>query len=182
MSAVAGDRLSYVITYLEMSERPSGPFPPLPLSAPVSLMRAAKPPARWFLYLYDMVGADYAWTDRHSDDPEALRAWLADDDVALYTMLHDGWPGGFFVLDWREAGRCELAYFGLSGEVHGRGLGKWLLGEAVRLGWDRDGVRRMTVNTCSLDHPRALPLYQRLGFSPVRREEAHRLVAAAGDA
>jgi hypothetical protein len=28
----------------------------------------------------------------------------------------------------------------------------------------------MTVNTNSLDHPRALPLYQKAGFVPVRRE------------
>ncbi|TYO88534.1 GNAT family N-acetyltransferase [Oceanicella actignis] len=179
MSPTPGDEVSYVVTWLEMTRRPSAPPAPLPMNAPVSLMRAVRPPVAYFLYLYDMVGAAYHWTDRHADSAEALRAWLHDDDVALFAMLHDGWPGGFFVLDWREAGRCELAYFGLAEQLHGRGLGKWLLGEAVRMGWDREGVEKMTVNTCSLDDPRALPLYQRAGFEPVRRTEATRIIAPA---
>jgi hypothetical protein len=28
------------------------------------------------------------------------------------------------------------------------------------------------VQTCTLDHPRALPMYQRMGFSPYAQEEA----------
>ncbi len=175
-ATTAGEEVAYTVTYLEMTERPHGPFPPLPMAVPVSLMRAVEPPLRYFLYLYDMVGEAYEWTDRHSDDPDALRGWLADEEVAVFTMLHDGWPGGFFALDWRERGVCDLAYFGMSGDLHGRGLGKWLLGEAIQTGWERPGVTRMTVNTCTLDHPRALPLYQRMGFAPVRREEARRML------
>ena len=38
------------------------------------------------------------------------------------------------------------------------------------MAWDRPGTARVTVNTNSLDHPRALPLYQKAGFVPVRRE------------
>ena len=32
--------------------------------------------------------------------------------------------------------------------------------------------QRITVNTNTLDHPKALPLYQRLGFEPYRQETA----------
>ncbi len=176
---MSDQEVACTITYLEMTERPHGPFPPLPLAAPVSLMRAVEPPVGYFLYLYDLVGADHDWTDRHAEDLDELRAWLHYDAVSLFTMIVDGWPGGFFVLDWREEGACELAYFGLGPDVHGRGLGKWLLGEAIQTGWERDGTTRMTVNTCTLDHPRALPLYQRAGFAPVRREEVTRVVAKA---
>ena len=31
------------------------------------------------------------------------------------------------------------------------------------------GARAITVNTCTADHPRALPGYLRAGFQPVRR-------------
>ena len=34
------------------------------------------------------------------------------------------------------------------------------------------GAEEMTVNTCTLDHPAALPLYQRLGFRPVGARSA----------
>ena len=49
------------------------------------------------------------------------------------------------------------------------------------MAWDREGVRRMTVNTNSLDHPRALPLYQRAGFEPVRRETHSRVLTRDRD-
>jgi hypothetical protein len=32
-------------------------------------------------------------------------------------------------------------------------------------------IQRLTVNTCTLDHPRALPLYQRMGFTAYDRQE-----------
>jgi GNAT superfamily N-acetyltransferase len=60
-------------------------------------------------------------------------------------------------------------------EALGRGLGDWLLGTGVHMGWDA-GVEAMTVNTCTLDHPRALPIYQKWGFEPVRREERTRRI------
>ena len=173
----AGEPVSYVVTHLEMTRRPEGPFPPLPAGAPVLLTRSVAPPLRWFLHLYDSVGEGHEWTDRHEDDPEDLLAFLHDDDVALFAMMLDGWAGGFFLLDWRAPGVCDLGYFGLVPEAQGRGLGKWLLGEAIRMGWEMHGIARMTVNTNSLDHPRALPLYQRMGFRPVRREERTRILA-----
>lgn len=89
-----------------------------------------------------------------------------------------GWTAGFFMLDWREPGRAELAYFGLAPEARGRRLGSWLLRTAILTGWDRKGVERMTVHTNTLDGPRALPLYQRMGFVPIRREEARRRPSA----
>lgn len=164
------------VTYLEMTRRPESPHAPLPMNAPVSLIRAVRPPVRYFLYLYDLVGERYDWTDRHRDDPEELRAFVQHDDVSLFSMLWDGWPAGIAMLDWREPGVCDLAYFGIADRLHGQGLGRWLLGEAVRMGWARERVEKLTVNTCTLDHPRALPMYQRAGFSPVRRVEIARTV------
>ena len=90
-----------------------------------------------------------------------------------------GWPAGFFVLDARQEGVVELAYFGLVPQVLGQGLGSFLLRSAVVMAWDRTGTRRMTVNTCTLDHPRALGLYQRHGFVPVRREARQRTLKRA---
>jgi GNAT superfamily N-acetyltransferase len=51
----------------------------------------------------------------------------------------------------------------------GRGIGPWLLDWAIREAWRHD-PRQLVVNTCTLDHPKALPLYQRLGFRPTRQE------------
>jgi GNAT superfamily N-acetyltransferase len=174
-----GVEVECTITYLEMTARPTGPIAPLPMNAPVCLMRAVEPPLRWFFHLYDGVGEQHDWTDRHRDDPADLLAFLHDPNVSLFCLMHDGWAGGLFMLDHRDPGVCDLAYFGIAPELLGRGYGKWLLGEAIQTGWDRDGTTRMTLNTNTLDHPRALPLYQRMGFVPVRREVHRRIGPAA---
>lgn len=162
------------ITYLEMEARPSYARPHQPLGHPAALLHAENPPVWWFLDLYRAVGSQYQWTDRFEDDPEELRAFVQHPDVALYTLIRQGWPAGFFMLDRREKGVCDLAYLGLVREMIGKGYGKFLMQEAVHSGWDCEGVEKMTVNTCTLDHPRALALYQSAGFTPVRQDHINR--------
>lgn len=156
------------VTYLEMTERP-GAAPPLPVAARVAVMAAGDPPVDWFLYLYRAVGGPWHWTDWLTEPEERVRAFVGDPAVTLHTLMLEGWPAGFFLLDARERGTVDLAYFGLVPQATGRGLGRWFLGTAVRTAWDRPDVERVTVNTCTLDHPAALGLYQRMGFEPVRR-------------
>ncbi|MDT8345384.1 MAG: GNAT family N-acetyltransferase [Thermohalobaculum sp.] len=173
----AGDSIDYVVTYLEMDARPAAPIPHMPVGQPLALIRAEAPPADYFLYLYGQVGAPYEWTDWFRRPRAEVDAFVSDPGTELFTLMLDGWPGGFFMLDTREAGVCDLAYFGLVPQAVGRGLGHWLLATAVHMGWDRPGVSRMTVNTNTLDHPRALGLYQRVGFAPVRRTKARRVLS-----
>jgi GNAT superfamily N-acetyltransferase len=166
----AGEEVPCTITYLEMEARPTCRRPPMPTGSASALIAARKPPVWYFLSLYDAVGQDYDWTDQHALPRAEVESFLHDPAVTLCTLMRGGWPHGFFVLDSRSEGLCEIAYFGLVPEALGGGLGKFLLYTAVHMAWDRPGTERLTVNTCSLDHPRALPLYQRAGFKPVRRE------------
>lgn len=169
-----GDPVDYVITWLEMDERPRRPVPPLPAGQNAALLSAKAPPAGYFLYLYRAVGAEYEWTDWLQRPMEEVEAFVGDPRVVLWTMLLDGWPGGFFMLDSRTAGTVDLAYFGLVPQAIGRGLGHWLLATAIDTAWSLPATERLTVNTNTLDHPRALGLYQKLGFRPVRRERHRR--------
>jgi GNAT superfamily N-acetyltransferase len=169
--------VAYTVTWLEMTARPERPRPHVPMLKGLSLLRAETPPVHFFRYLYDAVGRDYEWTDLHAWSDEDLAAFAQDPSVALYVAYMAGWPAGFIQLDYRVEGLCDIAYFGLAPEAMGRGLGDWLLGTGVHMAWDA-GVARMTVNTCTLDHPRALPTYQKWGFVPVKREERVRRVAS----
>ena len=171
-----GERVECQVTYLEMRAPPKGGLPPLPLGPETALMRAEAPPADYFLYLYGAVGGPWEWTDWLERPRAEVEAFVGDSQVDLWTLMVDGWPGGFFMLDTREAGVCDLAYFGLVSQATGRRLGPWLLGTAIREGWGRPGIERLTVNTCTLDHPAALGLYQRLGFVPVGRETQSRVL------
>ncbi|MBP7240710.1 GNAT family N-acetyltransferase [Amaricoccus sp.] len=181
MIHLAGERVEYVVTFLEMDRRPSYPRPPMPLGPASALLAAEQPPVWWFLALYDAVGSEYEWTDQRDRPRAELEAFLADPAVSLHTLMRGGWPHGFFVLDGREKGLCDLTYFGLPPEAIGRGLGRFLVQTAVHAAWDRPGVARVTVNTNSLDHPRALPIYQKAGFAPVRRETRSRVLTRDRD-
>lgn len=174
----AGTVVPFTVTYLEMATPPA--FEAVALPSDIRLERAIDPPVWYFLALYDAVGRAYEWQDRFDQaetDPEGLQAFVRDPEVTIWTALTGGWPRGFFMLDWRQPGICDLAYFGLVPQAVGQGLGRALLQTAIATGWRREGVARMTVNTCSLDHPAALPLYEAMGFSPVRSvERSRRLV------
>ena len=169
-----GDTVPYTVTYLEMAARPATPIPHVPTGSALALIAAENPPVEYFLYLYSAVGADYEWTDWLDATLQEQEAFVTDPKVELFTLMVDGWPGGFFILDTRRPDICDLTNFGLVPRAVGRGLGTWFLGCAIHMGWDRAGVTGMTVNTNTLDHPRALALYQRMGFVPVRREDMTR--------
>lgn len=170
----AGTEVSYTITYLEMDARPSFDYPHLPVGSSAALLRANDPPVWYFLSLYDAVGRDYAWEDMHALPEDEVRGQLERSD--LYTLMDHGWPHGFFMLEGLPDNVVDLAYFGLVPEAVGSGLGGWLLKTAILTAWERPGVEKVTVNTCTLDHPRALALYQKNGFMPVRRKEATRIL------
>lgn len=162
---VANDALiETTVTFLEMRGRPSGLHVPPP-AVPHMLMRVEDCPLGYYRYLYDVVGRDWVWVDRKRLSDEALGAIIGDPKVEIYVLHVKGAPSGFFELDFRDSPvRANLAYFGLVGAAIGKGFGRWLLAQAIETAWDR-GPNRLTVNTCTLDHPSALPLYQRMGYS-----------------
>lgn len=159
-----------VITYLAMDAPPSHPpiAPPLPT---LTVVHARRPTLGFYRYLYDTVGAPWAWTDRQRMDQGALAALVASPETEVHVLHDDGVPAGFAELDKRRFPEVELAYFGILPEHLGKRLGPYLLDWILRRAWSL-GPSRVVVNTCNFDHPRALPLYERLGFVVERREEA----------
>ena len=175
MQTKAGEEISYKVAYLEMLVAPKLSWPDLPDSN-LSLLRLKSPPLRYFLDLYSSVGSDYEWTDLHSLPVEEIEEFLNHPRVKFYTLMKEGWPAGFFILDNRLKCSCDLAYFGLVPEVIGSGLGKFLLKMAVKFAWAIPGIEKLTVNTCSLDHPNALPLYKKMGFKVFKVVENKRIL------
>ncbi len=161
--------LEVTITYLEMAEAPRLEPAHPPLNRRIALLRALRPTLKFYRFLYDAVGEEWTWWERRVIADEQLRAYIQDERVEVFVLYVEGQPAGFFELDGREPGVIDLAMFGLMPDFVGQGLGGWFLNAAVETAWERK-PGRLTVNTCTLDHPRALPLYQKVGFTPLRRE------------
>lgn len=166
----AGERgLAATVTYLEMTTRPAPPGPPRPL-VKTAILRAENPPVSFYRYLYDGIGRDFFWVERRRWSDDTLAAFLASPEVELYVLYVSGVPAGMAELDFRDAKVAQIAYFGLMPEFVGRKLGPWFLYHACELAWVKP-IEKLIVNTCSLDHPKALATYQRIGFVPFSREE-----------
>jgi ribosomal protein S18 acetylase RimI-like enzyme len=163
-------KLDVIVTYLEMTHPPADPPPHPPAGKRVALMRAEPPTVAFYRFLYDRIGRDWLWWERRALDDAALERVIAHPQVEVYVLYVDGTPAGLAELDRRHEPRIELAYLGVMPEFLGQGLGRYLLGAALDIAWSH-APDRVTVNTCTLDHPKALTLYQRFGFAPTEREE-----------
>lgn len=161
---VQDGQLVAVVTFLEMLERPAFEA----ADSPLRLRRVDHPRPDAYRPLFRAVGSPWLWFSRLIIDDARLAAIIQDPGVELFTVDLGGRGVGMLELDFRQAGECELAFVGLLPELSGQGHGRWLLAEAVRLAW-REGVRRVHVHTCSLDHPAALGAYRRAGFTPYKR-------------
>jgi GNAT superfamily N-acetyltransferase len=128
-----------------------------------------KPSVAFYRYLYDTVGAPYCWWLRRTMPDSQLAELLAAPGVSLHVLYRDNEPAGFYELDARAPATVNLSYFGLLPHAIGQGLGVALLRAAMRTAWAHK-PRALTVNTCTADHPRAMPNYLRAGFVPTRTQ------------
>jgi GNAT superfamily N-acetyltransferase len=162
-------KIKTTVTYLEMKAEPRLHYPP-PANLKLMLMRAEQPSVGFYRYLYDAVGRDFLWVDRKKFDDKKLLATIRAEGVEVWVLYMAGVPAGYFEVDARDKSAVELQYLGLVPEFHGRGLGKWFMAEAIKACWAQK-PEKVVVETCTLDGPAALPLYQRMGFVPYARKE-----------
>ena len=162
---VADGELAAVVTYLEMRAPPEHAIP----SSTLSLQRVEVPQPEHYQELFRRIGAPRLWFSRLLLDDAHLAAIIQHPKIELDSIRDGaGQEVGMIELDFREPGECELSFVGLLPELSGHGHGRWLLAEAVQRAW-RDGINRVHVHTCSLDHPAALAAYRRAGFTPYKR-------------
>jgi GNAT superfamily N-acetyltransferase len=161
-------QIDVTITYLDMLRPPDRP-PPLRPSESVRVARLEKPTVSYYRWLYDAVGSKWLWFERKRLSDDAVRAVIEDPLLQIWVLSVGHVPAGFFEIDARTApASTNIAYFGLTGDFIGKGLGKFFLDCAIVAAW-ATGPKRVTVNTCTLDHPRALGLYQAAGFQIIER-------------
>ena len=158
-------RIAVNVTFLRMDARPANLSVPLPDG--VSLVRLASATVPFYRYLYATVGGPYCWWLRRVAPDREIADLLASPTISIHVLYRDGEPAGFFELDARTGTDVNLAYFGLMPHMIGRGAGTAFLRAAIDAAWAL-GPTAMRVNTCTADHPRALPAYLRAGFKPLR--------------
>ena len=158
-----------VVTYLEQNERPKLTAP-MPVNLHVALMRQERMPLHFYRYLQYRIGRRWHWVARLRLDDTALAALVHSQETTIDVLYLDGAPTGLFELRGQKDDSINIEYFGMMDHAHGLGLGRWFLKQAIDAAWELS-PNKVTINTCTLDHPAALPLYQKFGFEPIGQSD-----------
>ena len=116
-------------TYLEMRASPLTEAAPAPDGAYVE--RLERCPPELYRQLYAEVGRAWSWFDRLWWTDDELAAHLGRPEVSIRVLHLNGAPAGYYELVRHPDRSVEIGYFGLMPHAIGRGLGRWLLGEAI---------------------------------------------------
>ncbi len=160
------------VTFLEMHQkpleklgwRPDSTFKLIPKPIYVETYRT---------YYYH-VGEKFNWLDRMVMPDEELSQKINADNTDIFLMFIRDVPAGFaeFV---KESDFTEILYFGLFPDFVGKGFGNYFLQWVIQQAWSYQ-PKWIQLNTCTLDHPNALPVYKKAGFVPIRTETQQRKI------
>lgn len=151
--------------YLEMTDRTPAPETPLPDGYSVLPFTEGRDA---YLAIYQAVGADFNWFDRILMPHEKLDAIIKDSHTEIMLLKYGMETAGFVEFSHTE-GETEIVYFGLTPPFTGKKVGFPFLQWAIHHALKRN-IRRLWLHTCDLDHPAALPLYQKAGFVVYKKE------------
>jgi len=122
-------------------------------------------------FFYKQIGNDYRWIDRLIWDEKKWINYVENPKVKTY-VLHDKEEliGYFEQIFHLEQKNCEIAYFGILKEHYGKKYGGFLLTESIKNSF-QNGIERVWLHTCSLDHKYALKNYQSRGMKIFKSEK-----------
>jgi GNAT superfamily N-acetyltransferase len=165
---VAPGKVATIVTSLEMTAAPS-PAATVNPPAGTKLTLIERPGVDWYRQLFRKVGEEWLWFSRLRMTGAELTSVIQDPAVAVHLLTFDGAEAGILELDFRVPGDCEIAFFGLAPPYVGRGIGGYLMREAIARAWSRP-IRRLWLHTCTLDSPAALQVYRHMGFRPYMQQ------------
>lgn len=159
------DIKEYNIYYLEMHKQVSKAEE---IDSCYSLKKLEKPiSTEQYIKLYKGVGDAYQWTDRLQLSSNELETLINKTNTHIYLLQAHGVDVGYTELVL-ENQHVELQYFGLFTAHIGKGYGTQLLKKTIVKAWSFT-PQWVQLNTCDLDHPKALALYKQVGFEEVSR-------------
>src|SRR3954471_24601750 len=117
-SDVPTGKITAVVTHLEMTKLPVLPSDP---PSDWTLRRVETPALDWYRDLFRRVGEEWLWISRARMADDKLAAIIHTPLVEVYALQHEGRDEGLLEFDFREAGNCEIVFFGVSAKLVGSG-------------------------------------------------------------
>tara|TARA_Y100000741_G_C18200003_1_gene537226 strand:- start:628 stop:1140 length:513 start_codon:yes stop_codon:yes gene_type:complete len=121
-------------------------------------------------FFYKQIGIDYRWIDRLVWDEKKWINYVENPKVKTYVLQDKEDLIGYYEQIFHfEQKNCEIAYFGILKEHYGKKYGGFLLSESIKNSF-QNGIERVWLHTCSLDHKYALKNYQSRGMKVFKTE------------
>jgi GNAT superfamily N-acetyltransferase len=153
-------KMANAVTWMELTDLADidAPAPP-----GLALQRLGPEDAALHRRIYREVGEPWLWSGLIDKAEADLAAHLGAPGVLSCALTLDGVPVGLLDLESTEAEGVEIVYFGLVPGHTSKGIGAWMMREAIRIAREA-GHRRLWLHTCNFDHPAAIAFYRRHGF------------------
>ena len=122
-------------------------------------------------FFYKQIGKKHAWRDRLIWEDKKWIDYTNHANVKTYILKEKNNLVGYFEQIFnKDKFDCEIAYFGILEEYFGKKYGGYLLSEAIKNSF-KEGIKRVWVHTCSLDHKNAIKNYLSRGMKIFKSEK-----------
>ena len=122
-------------------------------------------------FFYKQIGKKYRWIDRLAWSDKKWIEYVENPRVKTFVLKENNNLVGFYetIYDF-DNDHSEIAYFGILEEYFGKKCGGYLLSEAIKKLFE-DGISRVWLHTCSLDHKNAIKNYLARGMQIFKSEK-----------
>ena len=122
-------------------------------------------------FFYKQIGKKYRWIDRLVWEDKQWIEFVESSKVKTFILKDTDNMAGFYeIIHDFNKNHAEIAYFGILEEYFGKKCGAYLLSEAIAKLFE-DGINRVWLHTCSLDHKNALKNYLARGMKIFKSEK-----------
>ena len=122
-------------------------------------------------FLYKEVGRDFFWRDRLKWSDQDWLNYISNDFFKLYILKKNNELAGYYELLYDpKIPSMEIPYFGIFKEFFGKGIGGYLLTDAILASFNQK-INKVWVHTCTLDHANALKNYLARGMKIFKTEK-----------
>ena len=122
-------------------------------------------------FFYKQIGRNHRWIDRLAWTDKKWIQYVENPRIKSFILKDNNNLAGYYeTIRDLDKDHCEIAYFGILEEYIGKKCGGYLLTEAIKSLFE-EGISRVWLHTCSLDHENAIKNYLARGMQVFKTEK-----------
>ena len=122
-------------------------------------------------FFYKQIGRNHRWIDRLAWTDKKWIQYVENPRIKTFILKDNNNLAGYYeTIRDLDKDQCEIAYFGILEEYIGKKCGGYLLSYAIKRLF-KEGMSRVWLHTCSLDHENAIKNYLARGMKVFKSEK-----------